>query len=269
MVTIYEEFLKRKSTKRLGKELTSIMNEKLTQLLKDTCNIDLSGTDSPFSQWHFIDLHDLHPHPRFTVFNDGVMDVNFHFKNGSATIMLYPKRKVLTVAFHFNKLGCDLMFPYDSKSCFVTVDHDMNFIEAQFRINFCLFKSTIDKTDSSRTSSMVSIQVNHDNQGDVKTQFIYGNNLYATLLKDLSAHGLSPAFFNSDESFNLILSRFMKVNTEHPDMFYDEFKEYISYQELMSSVNSMVYFLNMFAEQYNNDLYLLTSRLMLIEMRNI
>lgn len=269
MATIYEELLKRKNTKRLGKKLTSIMNVKLTQLLKDTCNIDLSGTVAPFSQWYFIDLYDLSPHPRFSVFSDDVMDVNFHFKNGSATIMLCPKRKVLTVDFHFNTLSCDLMFPYDSKSCFVTVDHDMNFIEAQFRINFCLFKSTIDKTDSSRTSSMVSIQVNQDKQGHIKKQFIYGNNLYATLLKELSVHGLSPAFFNSDDSFNLILSRFMKVNVEHPDMFYDEFKEYISYQELMSSVDSMVCFLNMFAEQYTNELYLLTSRLMLIEMRNI
>lgn len=57
MATVYEVLLERKTTKQLGKEFTSIMNVKLTQLLKTTCNIYLSSIAQPFKQWHYIDFY--------------------------------------------------------------------------------------------------------------------------------------------------------------------------------------------------------------------
>lgn len=272
MATIYEELLQRKNTKRLGKELDARLNLKLTQILKDTCNIDLSIVESPFSQRQIVAaLHEPIEEPKFSVFSNGVMVVSFDFSNGTATVTLHPKRKVLTVSFHFTKLSSDFIFPYNAKDCFVTVDNDMNFIELQFRVNFCLFKSTLDgiaPTASNQTSSVVSIQVIQDNKGVITKQFIYGNS-HTKFLKKLSDHGLDPLFMNSDDIFSNLLFRFMKVHSEQPVIFYDEFKEYTSYQELMVSVDSMVYFMNMFAEQYNRDLYLLKSRLILFEMSNI
>lgn len=147
----------------------------------------------------------------------------------------------------------------------------MNFMELEFRVNFCLFTSTLEgiaPTASNNTSSMVSIQVIQDNKGVITKQFIYGNS-DTKFLKNLSDHGLDPLFMNFDENFNNLLFSFMKSHSEQPAIFYDTFKEYPSYQELMISVDSMVRFLNMFVEQYNHDLYLLKSRLMLFEMINI
>lgn len=57
MATVYEALLERKTTKQLGKELTSIMNVKLTQLLKTTCNIDLSIVESPFRSGRLLLLY--------------------------------------------------------------------------------------------------------------------------------------------------------------------------------------------------------------------
>lgn len=272
MATVYEALLERKTTKQLGKELTSIMNVKLTQLLKTTCNIDLSIVKSPFLQRQIVaPLHEPIEDPKFSVFSDGVIVVSFYFENGMATVTLFPKRKLLTVSFHFTKLSSDFIFPYNAKDCFVTVDNDMNFMELEFRVNFCLFTSTLEgiaPKASNHTSSMVSIQVIQDNKGVITKQFIYGNS-DTKFLKKLSDHGLDPLFMNSDENFNNLLFSFMKAHSEKPAIFYDTFKEYTSYQELMVSVDSMVYFMNMFAEQYNHDLYLLKSRLMLFEMSNI
>lgn len=271
MATIYEDLLKRKKTKRLGKELDARLNLKLTQILKDTCNIDLSSMVQPFKQWHYIDLHNLSPHALLVVMNDGTINVDFHFEGGSASMYLYPNQNLLTLRFHFQRFKrneFDAIFFYDAKSCIVKIDHDMNIIKTNLNVSFSFLKSSSTNWVVDTTYDPIIIDFNESNKNS-ESQFVYGKNLDGMLLKKLSEHGLDPFFLVADESFKRLLSRFMSANSIHSVLFYEEFKEYISSNCLLSSTYLMVCFLNMFLEDYKNDVYSLTSRLMLIEMSTI
>lgn len=254
MSTFYDRLLKAKDSTDLLASLHDEIIQKLLQLLNEACHIDLSHLDEPFVMAHLGVDNDLH--------------IQYNTIFGGANFSLLSSTHELEVEFDFSNTY-HTEYYYKSKYCYLEIDNDMVFKKARFNNAFPFSKAVLDNAYSSHIFGSLRIDTYVDYLSNVSKHFSYENYLYHTFPKDMRTYGLSAYFYFSNKEFEDTLATFLFHAGNHPFIFYEFFKEYPNYIELMNSVEYMIQFLELFKTQYINDPDLLKSKILLIEMKLI
>jgi hypothetical protein len=236
MDTIYNEILKRKTTRSLGDDLTSAISLKLVKLLKASCNIDLSGIEVPFQQTAIIDLSEL-SWPLFGIAPDGTFYITFHFIHGVVSLHLYPDKQSLTLSFGFKYDHLDFILPSNSKSCNVTIDNNMNFIDCNFEVGFLFSTVTLNNIESKRIFDMDFINPEDvhkiEDETDSLNEIIYYNYLHT-----LTSYELDPLLINHDLLVQSIFTKLMGLHSKYPHICYSGFENHLTLRNYLNDNNS-------------------------------
>lgn len=236
MDTIYNELIKRKTTRSLGDELTSAISLKLVQLLKESCNIDLSDLNNPFKQAAIIDLSEL-SWPLFSIAPDGTFYITFHFIHGMASLQLYPDKQSLTLSFGFNYEHLDFILPSNSKSCNVTIDNNMSFIDCNFEVGFLFSTVTLNNIESKRIFDMDFINTEDvhkiEDEKDSLNEVIYYNYLHT-----LTSYELDPLLIKHDLLVQSIFTKLMDLHSKYPHICYSGFENHLTLRNYLNDNNS-------------------------------
>lgn len=236
MDTIYNEILKRRTTRSLGNELTSAISLKLVKLLKKSCNIDLSDLGNPFQQAAIIDLSEL-SWPLFGIAPDGTFYITFHFIHGVASLHLYPDKKSLTLSFCFKYEHLDFILPSNSKSCNVMIDNNMNFIDCNFEVSFLFSTVILNNIESKRIFDMDFINSEDvskiENEIDVLNEIIYYNYLHT-----LTSYELDPLLINDYLLVQSIFTKLMALHSKYPHICYSGFENHLTLRNYSNANNS-------------------------------
>lgn len=254
MTTFYDRLLIAKDSTDLFSDILDEISQKLLQLLYESCHIDLSHIDEPFVMAHIGTDKDLH--------------IQYNTVFGGANFSLLSSTHELEVEFDFSK-EYPTDYYYKSKYCYLEIDNDMNLKKTRFNNAFPFSKAVLDGAYTSHVFSSLRIDTYVDYLSNVSKHFSYENYLYHTFPKDMRAYGLSAYFYFTNKDFEDLLATFLVHAGNYPFIFYEFFKEYPSYIDLMNSIDNMIQFLELFKTQYINDPDLLKSKILLIEMKLI
>lgn len=254
MKTIYDRLIQCQQRMTL-KCFKANINEPLVDLLKTICSIDLSNERYPF----VTDGGALH------------MDVtlNYRFKYGRVSIS--ANEHDLTVVFFFDYAYRELLnIPLYSNSCIVNVDHDLKFIKASFNYYFS-FSTKILEPECNEYQNF-NIMLTHTVEIDKSYNSLFYNideiDKYLEIVD-----GFDKRFYIHNVEFELLLIKFIKFSAYNPIVFYSGFSQYPSYIDIITDLNAIVNFINIFTEQYFNDydnlIYTIEQHLLLVDMHDI
>jgi len=236
-----------------------VMTEKLVELLKCVCKIDLSMMspddecyfkfDSDFKQHHVVKYH-------FNYTGDDV---------GEAEALIGVSGDRFFVSFRFYKKEKHPSLPAGAYCVDVDVDDQFQYISAEFEIRYdfglksnnnkhratLFFYKVLDK--NFKLSTVISCR----NLNSHKTH---------TLLK---TKDLPALFFENDHHFYDTLKEMLEYCEMQPNLFYSVFSEYPEHIELVSSSKAVKKFLTLYHDQFTNDSSILDARLLLLEMKDI
>lgn len=210
------------------------LDKELCLLFKQLSGIDLTTERYPFIR----DGGDL----QFGV------TVHYNFKYGSATIK--AKGPKLTVLFFFEYKYKDLLnLPSQSNNCEIDVDHNLNFIQAEFEDSLSFSKKHL---DIKLPISHLYIKVNHIlTLNGYEKMLSYKNDFNGKII-DLN-NGLDIRFYLKDFSFDAVFNKLMILINYSPTSFYIGFPNYPSYKEFITEPDKIIKFVNMFIHDYFND----------------
>jgi len=249
MTTLYDNFIDcRSPTFRWS--YTPKVNEPLVTLFKLVYGIDLSNEVNPFK-------------PDGASFG---IDITFNYNFNYGQVNVSAKEKDMEVTF-FIKDADKFRIPFHSSRCIIKTDHNLKLIDA----NFNFYTSVSKKTRNKDTSGYALIryirifngindfnQIGYDNKNTKNEDYI-----------DLMNYGIDSTYLKANFEFELLFKEFMQFCEKFPDDFYDVFTEYPSDNQFIDDINQAVVFLNLFAQQYNDDNRLLKSRMLLLSMSKI
>ena len=248
MTTIYEQL----TNKDYSVEPTIIA--RLIVLLKIVSGVDLSGQEAEFK--------------RNTIITGGFVTIEFHFPNGVASVT--SKKGLLTADFKFLRKMKE-SFPFNAWHCQIDVDHEMNFEKARFEYYISISKYNLNRDESS--AAYCAIKINHVLDKELnRFNTVEYNNLHSTTFRtyaDMSSLGLNSYFLTPNNDFEQLLIKFLDFFKQDPRMFYSIFTEYPSFVHVIEQMEKAKDFLNLFHHQYINDIDILKSRMLLIDMQAI
>jgi len=247
MTTFYEEFTRHRLEKKFGYEPD--LNGIMIGLFIRIFGIDLSNEIKPFSSYG----------------GSFGLETSFSYRFKYGQMDVSTNKENMEVIIYFRD-PTELSVPYLAKQCTVKVDHDLNFIESRFhfytqyskiRLGIPHFGFSLLRVErvSDRERSYNSISYTADMNSD---DYI-----------DLSHHALDKHYFIINHQFETAFREFMTLCSKKPADFYNVFSEYPSYSDFIGDINQLIYFLNLFQQQYTQDLQLLKSRMLLFHMQAI
>lgn len=255
MQTLYEQILPVFETKIIADELRTIITIKLAAVFKTISGMDLEPSD-------FIctDIYEIN-RPTF----------RFDFPYGVIFLHCHLKEKTLKVSFHFNCLHNSIVssLPLKSRECDVELTQNMDFCNACFQQGTTFSKAIFDNTYSSHVFSNIYLDYSLFHDGTITKKIRYDNYIHYEHFKNLTEYGSNFDINDLSDHFVSFFLRFIKICSDHPHKFYEDFKEYTSYELVMDSINSFVTFCNLLYDQYTNDFERLNSRFIVIEMQVI
>jgi hypothetical protein len=247
---------------QLPDDLDFDISSKLKTLLKITFNENLSD---PY------DLNCIELLEVFIYDNNKKIDISYFFKFGIALIYFHRDLGMLKVLFLCNQnnnnlYNCDVNYE-------VVVDDDLNFQSFSFWRLFEFSKDFRDNKKYTAAWSNLLFHIEMDNFFNFSKNFLYRNeesyNISPDDKKNLFDYGLNPVFYLSSRHFDELLLKFLKyciVNTQH---FYVMFPHYPNHICCMQSLSKTVDLLNIFCEEYRDNLTILEYNLLLLDMQGI
>lgn len=249
MTTLYEQFTAVKTSQKNWMYKPDVQ-QKLIDIFKIVCNIDLSSEEIPFK-------------PDGGSFG---MEIVYNYKFKYGIVYVQTDKQDMQVMFIFDN-PYELTIPFSilerSHRCTVKVDHDLNFIESRFSFYSSLSNRTLDR-DRSGYVIFCFENINDGTKTFNNVSYSYKSENYIDLMPSGLINYSVP---NND--FEQLLIEFMTFCSQEPAEFYNVFVEYPSYKELINSVDNLVVFLNLLKQQYIENRELLQSRVLLLNMQAI
>lgn len=249
MTTLYEEFIGVRTSKNNWSYKPDIQ-KKLVDIFKIICDIDLSNETEPFK-------------PDGGSFG---MEIVYNYKFKYGRVYVKTEKKKMQVMFIFDNPH-DLIIPFSQPSrsnrCTVNVDNDLNFVESSFGFYTSFSNRTIDKN----SSGFLILCFERINDGiQLFNSVTYSQDMQSDDYLDLVQYKLNKNYLIPNIEFEQIFIKFMTFCSEFPENFYNIFIEYPNYQEIISNIDKIVLFLNLFNKQYHENKELLAARLLLVDM---
>lgn len=251
MMTLYEQFTAVRTAEKNWMYKPDVQ-QKLIDIFKIVCNIDLSSEEIPFK-------------PDGGSFG---MEIVYNYKFKYGRVYVQTEKQEMQVMFIFDnpyELILPFSIPHRPHRCTVKVDHDLNFIESRFGFYRSFSNRTLDRD----IAGYVLFSFETINDGTKTFNSVaYSYNMESDDYIDLIHYGLiNYSVPNND--FEQILMDFMTFCSDEPEDFYNVFVEYPTYEDLMKSVDKLVFFLNLLKQQYIENRELLKSRILLLNMQAI
>lgn len=263
--------------------MTTIL-ERISRITKedlpDDLNFDISNKlktllNITFNEG-FPDMEDLNCIELVEVFiyqNNEQVDISYCFKFGVALISFHRDLGMLKVLFLCNQNIKDL---YNSDVNYeVFVDDNLNFQSFSFWRLFEFSASFNSKYNNKYTSSWSNLlfDIKMDKTLNVSKNFLYGNEESYAISpddkKNLFDYGLNPVFYLSSRHFDELLLKFLRHCRLNTRNFYVVFPHYPDHICCMQSHSKIVDFLNIFCDEYRDNLTILEYNILLLDMQGI
>ena len=254
MTTIYRHLAdcKHHMPVQLNATVKLLIVKKLSLLFNQFCNIDLSDNSLAFR-------HDFGwAGPKTTV--------SYKFKYGSVDVS--TKENDLEVTFLFSDKEL-LKVPFGNNRCIVTVDHDLNFKKAMYSYKVCFSRKILEPQYSNfehRTLLIQRLVTPTKSYNEILHHNVHGDDRN---YKDLFQDGLDERFIIPDYDFENMFKKFIIFACAKPIDFYTAFPEYPSYMDFIHKNDQAVAFLNLFKQQYTDNIFLLKQNMLLLDMQEI
>jgi hypothetical protein len=243
----------------LPDELNSIILSKLKILLTITFGTELSST-------YPVTCREL-----FIYEKSEQVDISYDFRFGVALISFHRDPDVLKVSFLCYQNSNNL---YNRDVDYeVAVDNDLNFKSFSFWRFFEFSKDFKDNNKYTSAWSNLLFNIKMDNFFNVSKNFLYRNEESCAASeydkKNLFDYGLNPIFYLSSSHFDELLLKFLKYCMVNTQYFYAIFHHYPNHICCMESLSKTVDFLNIFCDEYRDNLIILEYNLLLLDMQAI
>lgn len=247
---------------QLPDDLDFDISSKLKTLLNITFNEDLSDPD---------DLNCIELVEVFIYQNNEQVDISYFFKFGVALISFHRDLGMLKVLFLCHQNSHDL---YNSDVNYeVFVDDNLNFQSFAFWRLFEFSKEFKDNNNYTSSWSNLLFDIKMDRFLNVSKNLLYRNEEMYTISaddkKNLFDYGLNPVFYLSSRHFDDLLLKFLKYCMKNTQHFYSIFPHYPNHICCMESLSKTVEFLNIFCNEYKDNLTILEYNILLLDMQGI
>jgi hypothetical protein len=252
MTTLYEQFNAVRTAQKNWLYEPDVQ-QKLIDIFKIICDIDLSNETTPFK-------------PDGGSFG---MEIVYNYKFKYGRVYVQTEKKEMQVMFIFDD-PYDLTIPFSRSSsshrCTVKVDHDLNFVEGRFGFYTSFSNRTLDRDVSGFLILCFERVINSKQSFN---SIAYSPDMLSDNYLDLIPHHLHKNYLIPNIDFEQVFMEFMTFCSENPEDFYNVFVEYPNYEQIISNVDNFVLFLNLFNQQYIENSALLQSRILLLNMQTI
>jgi hypothetical protein len=259
MKTIYERMLE-KEARIFNEDLNSVIIPKLVHLLNQLCDIDLNATGTCFKPYMIYTGSTIYGHS---------LKITYRCQYCEAIVSLKDNKLSVYFSF-FNKDLGHYKIPLNADRCAIDVDHQLNFKQAVFNYYANFSKLKIDRNCDGHVYSSLNITRNIDSNFNQTNSVSYLNGATETSdYIDLKDFNLNSIFFEANNRFDKLLVDATTFCEYNPKEFYNVFPEYPTYVEFMTNIEKATEFLNLFYAQYTDDVEILTSRILLLDMQAI
>lgn len=251
MKTLYEQFMECKEARNADVKDNPLIIQQLIALFQQSYGISEAGESLLFKN----DVASIGQELR----------VDYKFKYGFVSVGTLKGELVVT--FHHKFDG--MKVPFEANRCTVFVDHDLNFIRAEYCTYFSFLNSVIYNKPNYGGYNQMKIQriidlngsynqLSFCNSADDNDEFI-----------DTDLSTLDNRFVTPNTALEEAFIQVIDVVTEYPNEFYSVFEEYPSFSKCVESSKAVIEFVNLFVEQYFSDNEKLKQNMLLFEMQAI
>lgn len=252
MTTLYEQFNEVRKDKNNWRFKPDIQ-QKLIDIFKIISDIDLSLESTPFKP-------DGGSFGMETAYN-------YTFKYGRVHVQTEKKEmQVMFILDNPYELIVPFSLPSLSNRCSIKVDHDLNFIEGRFGFYISLSNRTLNRYVSGNLILGFERIINSTQSFN---RISYSSGTTSNSHINLIQYNLHKNYLIPNYEFEQIFMEFITFCSHNPEEFYNVFIEYPNYEQIISSVDKFVVFLNLLYQQYTDNINLLKSRLLLLHMQKI
>lgn len=251
MTTIYDQFMQCKKEQHTYIRDNYLVHQKLMVLFHMAYGIDLSPEEHVFTN----DISSIGQE----------LSIDYKFKYGKVNVCTEVDKLVVTF-FH----GDHLKAPFNANRCTITVDHDLNFIKAEYCMYFAFLNSVLHNNGGYGGYNQVKLQRIIDlNGAHNDLAFRHSDAVDDDLFVDVERSKLDERFLKPNIQLEEFLFKAIDFVTENPHDFYETFDGYPSFSKCVDHSDGIIDFINVFVHQYFNDNERLKENLLLIDMQTI
>jgi len=246
MKTLYEQFIECKQAHNNSVKNNTLIVQQLVELFYRSYGIDLSATPNCFFN-HVGTIGEE-------------LSLSYKFEYGEVNVSTFKKR-MQVIFFHKDHVKA----PFHANRCTVDVDHNLNFISA----NYCIYFSFSNRALKSNGVGYNQMKINRviDSKGAYNSlAFRHSDSLDDNLFLDVEQGKLDKRFLTPNVNLEKEFYRFIDFITEYPQDFNTLFTGYPRFSECVAQSDSIVDLVNTFVHQYYTDNTKLMQTLLLTDM---
>lgn len=191
------------------------------------------------------------------------LTVSYKFEYGSVEVA--TKNYQLVVTF-FHK--SDFEAPFKSNRCTIYVDHDLNFIRAEYCMYFAFLNSVLHNNGGYAGYNQMKVKQVIDLNGTYN-HIAFLNSDDDDVFIDVERSKMDERFFQPNTDLEKTFYNLIDFVTEHPHEFYAIFDGYPSFANCIDHSDSIIDFVNVFIHQYFSDGERLKQNMLLLDMQVI
>ncbi len=194
------------------------------------------------------------------------LKIYFIFKYGQVTVA--TEKDHLIVVFFHNE---DVKSPFNANRCFINVDENLNFIEAEYSMYFTFLNKILNKNDlygncynQMRIQRIIDLTSSYNH-----LSFHHSNDKDDELFIDMDKNKIDERFLKPNPYFEDDFLKVIDFVTYKPLEFHEIFDGYPSFTSCVNSSDSIIDFVNVFVDQYFNDNEKLKQNILVLNMNGI
>jgi hypothetical protein len=250
MKTLYEQFRECKLALNSDVRDNPLIIQKLKVLFHKVYGIDISDESILFKK----DIASIGQE----------LSVSYKFEYGSVDVS--TKYDQLVVTFFHKK---DFKAPFESNRCTISVDHDLNFISAEYCMYFSFLNSVLHNNGGYGGYNQMKIQRVIDLNGVYNHLSFRHSDDAGDVFINVERSKLDERFFQPNTDLEEKFYQLIDFVTEHPHEFYAIFDGYPSFTNCVEHSDAIIDFVNVFIHQYFSDNERLKQNMLLLDMQAI
>lgn len=251
MKTLYEQFRECKLALNSDVSDNPVITQKLKVLFHKAYGIDISDESILFKK----DIASIGQE----------LSVSYKFEYGSVDVS--TKYDQLVVIFFHKK---DFKAPFEANRCTISVDHDLNFVRAEYCMYFSFLNSVLHNNGGYGGYNQMKIQRVIDLNGAYNhLSFRHSDSIDDDLFIDVERSKLDERFLQPNADLEETFYKLIDFVTERPHEFYAIFDGYPSFSNCVEHSDAIIDFVNVFVHQYFSDNERLKQNMLLLDMQVI
>jgi len=192
------------------------------------------------------------------------LSVSYKFEYGSVDVSTQQDKLVVTF-YHKDNFKA----PFEANRCTISVDHDLNFVRAEYCMYFSFLNSVLHNNGGYGGYNQMKIQQVIDSTGAYNSiAFRHSDDADDDVFIDVERSKLDERFFQPNTDLEETFYKLIDFVTERPHEFYAVFDGYPSFSNCVEHSDAIIDFVNVFIHQYFSD-ERLKQNMLLLDMQAI